>query len=233
MRPRFVGKLSLADLVTTLNVVIGFLGVAVLLIDTSRYPLAARLVLLSAITDALDGIVARRRTSSDAGAVLDSLADVASFSVAPAAMVVGAVVTTYDLEASFFAGVAVGIPALFVAVAVVRLGLYTANDVGNAHTEGVQTTLAATLLAAGVLAGVPTAVILGATGVFCYLMVVPVTYPDLFARDAVAMGVIQALALVAPDLLLSVFPRLLLGLALAYLCLGPRLYWREIPVSEA
>jgi CDP-diacylglycerol--serine O-phosphatidyltransferase len=124
------------------------------------------------------------------------------------------------------------VPGLFVAMGVVRLGLYTAHDTAEDYTEGVQTTLAATILAAAVLSGITDPrVLLGATGAFAVLMVVDVTYPDLYARDALAMGGLQALAVLVPTALGGAFPRILLGAALAYLLLAPRFYWREIRES--
>jgi CDP-diacylglycerol--serine O-phosphatidyltransferase len=119
-------------------------------------------------------------------------------------------------------------------MAVVRLGLYTAYDLGDAHTEGVQTTLAATLLATIHLAGVAdllgvneAALLLGFAALSVYLMVAPVTYPELFARDALLLGGLQALALLFPTFVGRVFPRGLLLFALAYLLLAPRFYWRS------
>jgi len=58
-------------------------------------------------------------------------------------------------------------------------------------------------------------------------MVAPIGYPELLARDALAMGVIQALAVLAPTALQRAFPRALLVAATAYLVLAPRFYWRE------
>ena len=55
MQPRFVGRLGAADAVTVANAALGFLATAAALIDVT---LAARLSLVGAITDALDGIVA-------------------------------------------------------------------------------------------------------------------------------------------------------------------------------
>ena len=196
MQPRFLGQLGLADLVTVANAALGFVAAAVAVVDPG---LAARLVLLAAIADGLDGVVARWRGGTAVGPYLDSLADVASFGVAPAVLVyVIATGGASDL-ASPLAVAAIGVPAVYVAVAVVRLGFYILHDSDIPETEGVQTTLAATILAAAYLAGVtdPT-VLVGATGLFCYLMVAPVTYPDLYARDATVLGGLQLLALAFP-----------------------------------
>jgi CDP-diacylglycerol--serine O-phosphatidyltransferase len=235
MQPRFVGRLSVADAVTTANAALGFLAVVVAFSDVD---LAARLMLLAAIADGLDGVLARRYGASAAGPYLDSLADVASFGVAPAVLVYAAVRrewTTLVVDARTAALLLV--PALFVAAAVVRLALYTVHDTEAHATEGVPSTLAATIIGAAVLAGMTQPVaVLAVTAVFVYLMVAPVRYPDLLARDALLMGVVHAIAIVVPDATESPllpaavgrgFPRALLFLGLAYLFLSPALYWRD------
>jgi archaetidylserine synthase len=223
MGPRFVGRVGLADAVTTANAALGFVAVVAVTVDVG---LAARVVLLAAIADGLDGLVAREFGSTPVGEHLDSLADVASFSVAPAFIAVVVARDAWGAEST--AGIAaVALGALFVAAGVVRLGLYTAYDTGNDHTEGVQTTLAATLLAAGVLAGLDApALVVGALGVLTLLMVSTVKYPDLLPRDALAMGAVQAAAVLAPTQFSRVFPKALLAWAVAYLLFSPRFYWR-------
>ncbi len=229
MHPRFVGRLGLADAVTVSSAVLGFAAIVIATVDTE---LAARLILLAAIADGLDGVIARHRGGTPAGEYLDSLADAVSFCIAPAMMVFfvaqdgWAFSLTDPSTETVVAGLVVG---LYVGMGIVRLGLYTAEDVGNDHTEGVQTTLAATILAAMALAGLnEPAVLLAGTAAFSYLMVTRVTYPDLYARDAVAMGAIQAAAVIAPRAVDAGFPRLLLVAALAYLVLAPRYYWRDV-----
>lgn len=225
MQPRFVGRLGYADAVTAVNAALGFVAAAAATVDAA---VAARLLLLAAVADGLDGVVARYRGSTPVGEFLDSLADVGSFSVAPALLVFAVARDAWGVGPDPRTAVAVAVPALFVAVGVVRLGLYTAYDLGSDSTEGVQTTLAATLLAAGYLAGVTSpAALLAATGAFCYLMVAPVRYPELYARDALAMGVVQGLAILFPAAFSRLFPRALLVAALAYAVLAPRFYWRD------
>jgi CDP-diacylglycerol--serine O-phosphatidyltransferase len=77
-----------------------------------------------------------------------------------------------------------------------------------------------------VLAGIRHPEVLLSVGVvFAYLMITSVIYPDLQARDAIAMGAVQVLAILVPTVGQRVFPRALLLAALAYLLLGPRYYW--------
>jgi CDP-diacylglycerol--serine O-phosphatidyltransferase len=232
MKPRVVGRVGLADAVTVANAGVGFLAAVAATVDAG---LAARLLLLAAIADALDGVVARRRGGTAVGPYLDSLADVGSFGVAPALLVSMAVAEVWGLTTSRGAVAVVG-GALFVAAAVTRLGLYTVYDSDVAETEGVQTTLAATILGATVLAGFTAPVVLvPLTFLLAGLMLAPITYPDLHAQDAVVMGVVQTAAValggrMGQQLVGSIgrgFAFGLLFLSLSYLFFGPRFYWRQ------
>jgi CDP-diacylglycerol--serine O-phosphatidyltransferase len=226
MRPRFVGRLSLADCVTVGNAALGFLAAAAAAVDPG---VAARLVLLAGVADGLDGVLARRYGASAAGTYLDSLADVASFGVAPALLVAAVARDAWPVGSDpVLAAAAYGGPALFVAMAVVRLGLYTALDSEADTTEGVQTTLAATILAAATLAGfVGAASLVGLSVVLAVAMVLTVTYPDLHPQDAVVMGLVQVLAVVLQGWFGEAFAFALLFLALAYMTLGPWFYWES------
>jgi CDP-diacylglycerol--serine O-phosphatidyltransferase len=223
MRPRFVGRFGIADAMTVVNAGLGFAAAAVTLFDP---PLAARLVLLAAVADGADGVLARRVGGTAFGEHLDSLADVASFCVAPALFVFAVAFDAWGETTG--TALAVVVAALFVAMGVVRLGLYTVHDPSGPVTVGVPTTLAATVLVTLYLAGMenPTA-LLGITAAFAYLMVVSIPYPDLYDRDALAMGAVQVLAVFAPMAFSRLFPRVLLLAALAYLVLAPDLYWRD------
>ncbi|MFB6130258.1 MAG: protein sorting system archaetidylserine synthase [Salinigranum sp.] len=224
MKPRFVGRLGVADAVTVSNAALGFLAAFAATVDPG---LAARLVLLGAVADGLDGVLARKLGSTAAGTYLDSLADVASFGVAPALLVLVVVRRVWGFD-PLRVGAALVATTLFVAMAVVRLGLYTAYDSESDQTEGVQTTLSATILAAGVLSGVTEPMVLVAlTFLLAALMVTTIRYPDLHPQDAMVMGVVQGLAILLQGWIGQVFAYGLLFLALAYLFFAPRFYWRS------
>ncbi|AXG07560.1 phosphatidylcholine/phosphatidylserine synthase [Haloplanus rubicundus] len=224
MQPRFVGRLGLADAVTVSNAMLGFLAAFVATRDAG---LAARIVLLAAVMDGLDGVVARKRGGTLAGPYLDSLADVASFGVAPALLVASRAADVWSWGTDPLAyGLALLVPAVYVAMAVTRLGLYTAYDSDASETKGVPSTLAATVLSAGVLAGfVGPSLLVALSGLLAALMVTQITYPDLHPQDALVMGVVQVLAISLRGRPGEVFAFALLFLALAYLFLGPRFYW--------
>lgn len=226
MPPRFVGRLGFADAITVANAMLGLVAVLVAFDDPD---LAARLVLLAAMGDGLDGVVARRFGATSVGEYLDSLADVASFGVAPAVVVFAVVRDGWGLgvgRLSLPLVVAVGVTAAFLGAVVVRLGFYTVNETRSKFTTGVPSTLAATLLAAALLSGLvgPTVLLAGA-GLLSLLMVVRIGYPDLLVRDTALMGTVQGLAVLVPTALGRAFPTALFLLALAYLVLAPRFYW--------
>lgn len=76
--------LSVADLVTLLNAVLGFL--ALFLVFSNQFSLAASLILLGLLADGLDGIIARRIGTGRMGEYLETIADMISLSIAPLAL---------------------------------------------------------------------------------------------------------------------------------------------------
>jgi CDP-diacylglycerol---serine O-phosphatidyltransferase len=84
------------NLFTAMNMFCGFLSV----INTSqqKYFYAAWLIIIAAIFDMLDGLVARlTNSSSELGVELDSLSDVVSFGTAPAFLIYTAYLFQYDV----------------------------------------------------------------------------------------------------------------------------------------
>jgi len=81
LQKSMIRMLSIADLVTLLNAVLGFL--ALLLVFSNEFQLAASLILLGLLADGLDGMVARRLGAGTIGEYLEPLADMISLSIAP------------------------------------------------------------------------------------------------------------------------------------------------------
>lgn len=77
-----LSKAIIPNSFTTANLFCGF--IAIIFTDENSYRLAAITILLGAVFDALDGLVARLvGTSSEFGVELDSLADIVTFGAAP------------------------------------------------------------------------------------------------------------------------------------------------------
>jgi len=227
-------RLGVADVMTLCNAVLGV--VAMVVAVTVGPTAAARLILLAAVADGLDGIIARSQGGTDVGPLLDSIADIVSFGTAPAlflwaatdATVAAAVPTAVPFADAVAILAAAAVPAVIVVFSLIRTALYTVHVGDDENRPGIQNTLAASILVAAYLAGVTMpAALLVAGVVLSVLMVAPVPYPKLAARDALVMGVVQAGAIIAPASLGRVFPRVLLVAALAYMTLAPRYYWGE------
>ncbi len=221
-------RLGLADIITLFNVVIGTVAMAVAVLGEVQ--LVAQLILLAAVADGLDGIVARFRGGTEVGPFLDSIADIVSFGTTPALFVFVAVREEWGplSESPELFALAAAVASMFVVFSVLRTALYTVFVGENETRPGIQNTLGGTILAAGYLAGITMVpVLLAATAVLSVLMVAPFPYPKLLNRDAFAMSIIQFGAILVPTVANRLFPRLLLVAALAYLLLAPRYYWGE------
>jgi len=84
MSENILRMIKLPDLVTVVNALLGF--TAILMVVYGDFSSAAALVVLAAVADGVDGVLARNIEHSAFGINLDSLADLISFGVAPAMM---------------------------------------------------------------------------------------------------------------------------------------------------
>jgi CDP-diacylglycerol--serine O-phosphatidyltransferase len=110
------------SLFTTLNIFCGFLSI--LNVNQGHFQTAAWFIILAAIFDSLDGVMARiTRSSSQFGVELDSLADVVSFGVAPSFMV-------YQAHLSTLENWGIIIAALPVVFGAIRLARFNVQLVG-------------------------------------------------------------------------------------------------------
>ncbi|MEN6347856.1 MAG: CDP-diacylglycerol--serine O-phosphatidyltransferase [Syntrophomonas sp.] len=84
---------SFANALTLMNLVFGFL--AIISVQNKDYHWAAIFIICAVVMDGMDGKIARRLGStSDLGKELDSLCDLVSFGVAPAALLYAQVIAS-------------------------------------------------------------------------------------------------------------------------------------------
>lgn len=89
-------KSSIANFVTSLNIFCGF--VSIIFTSQNEFRLAAIFIILAAIFDTIDGLIARLlETSSRFGVELDSLSDVVSFGAAPSFLVYKSYAYQFDI----------------------------------------------------------------------------------------------------------------------------------------
>ncbi len=133
------------SLFTTLNIFCGFLSI--LNTTQGQYQNAAWFIILAAIFDSLDGMMARiTRSSSQFGVELDSLADVVSFGVAPSFMVYQVYLYTLDNWGVMIAAM----PLVFGAI---RLARFNVQLVGfdKEYFNGLPIPMQAIILSAFIL----------------------------------------------------------------------------------
>lgn len=128
-----------ANVVTILNIIFGTLSITYILANDFR--MAAWLILVAVVMDAMDGRIARRlETTSDLGKELDSLCDLVSFGVAPAVLLYAQILNAHYHMLGLMACI------LFVVCGALRLARF---NVLNIHEFfiGIPITIAGLLLA--------------------------------------------------------------------------------------
>ncbi len=250
-----VSMLSLIKLPDLLSIFSALLGFTVLVLVLGGVPVGERtlshaliLILLAAVIDGLDGLVARTFECSPLGTYLDSFADFLSFGIAPAILGYVLARDMFHLPAPQLELV-LALCGAYVICGMLRLARFNAHQVIVAREPavgkvtpagyegafiGFPITGAATLLASLLLvtielqlspqAGVP--LFMGALGLLCILMPSRIRYRALRAkRIALPLGVLF-LALFSLYLLsfAFIYPALaVLSLTALYMC-TPILY---------
>jgi CDP-diacylglycerol---serine O-phosphatidyltransferase len=111
------------SLFTSMNLFSGFIAIKCAMMD-ANYEKAAWFIVLGAIFDTLDGLMARlTHSASEFGVELDSLADVVTFGVAPSAII-------YKLFFFQYAGVGMLVAALPAICGALRLARFNVQLVG-------------------------------------------------------------------------------------------------------
>ncbi|HEY6952165.1 MAG TPA: CDP-diacylglycerol--serine O-phosphatidyltransferase [Bacteroidota bacterium] len=119
------------SLFTTLNIFCGLLSI--INAHENRIEMAAWFIILAAIFDSLDGVMARiTRSSSQFGVELDSLADVVSFGAAPSFLV-------YQIRLNTFESWGILISAMPLIFGAIRLARFNVQLVGfdKSHFTGL------------------------------------------------------------------------------------------------
>lgn len=127
--------IKMPDLLSICNALLGFTAIILVLTSVSEEAIknALVLILVAAVIDGLDGMVARTIECSPLGKYLDSLADMISFGVAPA-IVAYALLTNY-LQVSYLCiEVVLAFCGAYVICGLLRLARFDAN----ASLESVQ-----------------------------------------------------------------------------------------------
>ncbi|MGW5096227.1 CDP-diacylglycerol--serine O-phosphatidyltransferase [Streptomyces nodosus] len=190
-------RLSVADVLTLGNAVCGFSSVyfitAAVLVPyltggqsagsvRQGAATAVLLMLMAALFDVCDGLVARRFRSSGMGAELDNLSDLISFGLAPAYfVVVWGLVSDYD-----YPGLAVAAAVAVMLGGLLRLARFSCTTMKDGMFQGMPIPFAALTVVSVVLLQLPSPITLLVVVGVAWLMVSRVQYPKPVGKMAVA-----------------------------------------------
>ncbi|MCC6747798.1 MAG: CDP-diacylglycerol--serine O-phosphatidyltransferase [Deltaproteobacteria bacterium] len=230
----FPGRYVLPNLVTCASLSVGLLSIGEAI--AGRLGSSAWFILLCVLLDKADGTVARLfNASSKFGTELDSLSDVVTFGVAPAVLMLTAVLgpsaPTLPVSATLLKTLAYAGGLAFPVGAALRLAKFNVmtGEYGKEFFFGIPTThsgaLVATLFLTGEKYGVPWQHRLAMPIlmlVLALLMVSRLPLPKLVKRRSLAINVVMGVNITAVYLcgLTRLFPEYLLGLATCYYLFG-------------
>jgi len=217
LQKSMIKLLSLADFITIMNAVMGFL--AILMVFSNQFQLAAAFILLGLLADGLDGIVARRMGNGQMGEYLESIADMISLSVAPLVLLYK---TYYDVVvAQFSLHLLLGVVLVFSLIcSMIRLSSFSLLKEKHFFI-GLPTSASAVFLVLTSFLKLDVRVILPFIVILALAMISPIRFP----KPGLKMDLVAAVFIVATILLDSMYnnivPLLLLAALVSYIIIGP------------
>lgn len=158
------------NIFTAANLLLGVAALASTL--NQRYDISVILILLAALADRFDGMLARHyHVVSEFGKQLDSLADIVSFGIAPAALMYNTVVGEWPLAGLFCF-------CLYTLCGGLRLARYNLSP-SSSFFQGVPITVCGAILALLVLFVPNTMVLLGTSILLALAMISKIRIPKI------------------------------------------------------
>lgn len=222
MQKSMIRLISLADVITIINAVFGFL--AIIMLFSNQIRISFSLILLALLADGLDGIVARKVGKGKTGEYLEAMADMISLSIAPMIFVY----TTYNdtiLSEQSFHILVLGIFILFLICSVIRLSsFHILKD--KKYFIGLPASASTIFILILAFLQIDFIYILPFIAVMSFAMISPVRFPKPGLKiDTIAAGLI-IITLVMGNIYNGIAPILLFAALLIYAIIGP-LYIRK------
>jgi CDP-diacylglycerol--serine O-phosphatidyltransferase len=230
--------ISIADIFTLVNALMGFSAILLVINGQPRYAIYA--ILVGILADGLDGILARRFSRKwYLGDYLDVMADTTSFCVAPAVVVFATVQKSLTYLGDYAVVVLFAACGSTVVCGLLRLARFTYMSGGHSSTfvglPSPGNALVLMLLALQFMfspSPAPSWVLVAASFVLAGLMITDYRWPKVKGAFAYVSGAVIFLVILTRQLdITHLFSELLLDvallLALAYAALGPAaVRWR-------
>ena len=223
MQKSMIKLLSVADLISIINAVFGFLAILFLfsdlIPDEYRLRLSFSFILLALLADGLDGIVAHKIRKSEIGDYLESMADMTSMCIAVAVFIF--FIYSGDISSSMYRHVyLLSALVLFLFFGIVRLASFNAMKEKNFYV-GVPASASAIILLILSYFKVEFVYILPAVIIIGAAMASNIVFPKPVMKVNAVAAVLIILTLILDKSFYSIAPWLLFVAILLYSIGGP------------
>ena len=223
MQKSMIKLLSVADLISIINAVFGFLAILFLfsdlIPDEYRLRLSFSFILLALLADGLDGIVAHKIRKSEIGDYLESMADMTSMCIAVAVFIF--FIYSGDISSSMYRHVyLLSALVLFLFFGIVRLASFNAMKEKNFYV-GLPASASAIILLILSYFKVEFVYILPAVIIIGAAMASNIVFPKPVMKVNAVAAVLIILTLILDKSFYSIAPWLLFVAILLYSIGGP------------
>jgi len=215
--------LSVADVVSLVNVVFGFLAIIMIYLGEIRFGFS--FILLALLADGLDGIVARRISKGKLGDYFEAMADMTSMGIAPAFFIYSVYYSSISWCPFYHSYLVIAL-IVFLALGVIRLASFHVMKEKNFFV-GLPASASTIIIIVLAYLGIGFWLILPVIIVVSLAMVSNVRFPKLGYRIDVVAVLLIFLTLIIDKSYYSIAPVLLLLSIFIYAFFGPIYLWRH------
>jgi len=123
LQKSMINLLSVADVVSLTNSILGFLSIVMIFLGETY--LAFSFILLAILADGLDGVVARKTKHSDLGEYMEAMADMISLGIAPSVFVYNNYLKNIMIsESIYWHSLLVIVLIVFLSFSIIRLATF-------------------------------------------------------------------------------------------------------------
>jgi CDP-diacylglycerol--serine O-phosphatidyltransferase len=209
--------LSVADVVSLTNAILGFL--AILMIFLNEIRLSFSFILLALLADGLDGIIARKTRKGELGEYLEAMADMISLGIAPAFFVYH----TYHSVVSdhlYYHILLVVVLIIFLSLGIIRLASFHIIKEENFFV-GLPASASTIFILISSFLSIEFMYILPFIVIVSIVMISPIHFPKIGLKINAFAAVLILATLIFGDMYNNFAPLLLFSALAVYAILGP------------
>lgn len=217
MQKSMIKLLSVADVVSLTNAILGFL--AILMIFLNEIRLSFSFILLALLADGLDGIIARKTRKGELGEYLEAMADMISLGIAPAFFVYH----TYHSVVSdhlYYHILLVVVLIIFLSLGIIRLASFHIIKEENFFV-GLPASASTIFILISSFLSIEFIYILPFIVIVSIVMISPIHFPKIGLKINAFAAVLILATLIFGDMYNNFAPLLLFSALAVYAILGP------------